>query len=280
MLKKLLIAAAILLIGVFSFTFVADITADPETHAQRIASINERIDTVLTLTASSTLASTAVSAIPGDTATPISDKLADISTYFLLVLCILYAEKYLLAVIGFAAFRVVIPIACILLIIALFLHTPERRGLVRLSVKLIVCGVILYLAIPTSVKVSDIVMDTYQISIDTTLTSVQTLADKTDQLETAGDDEGLLTSAWMRISENTRSLTDKAANLLNRFLETVAVLIVVSCVIPILTLLFFIWVIKSLFHVGAAVFPAVGPYLPAPQGRKHHGAHPTGTSET
>lgn len=257
--KKLLIAAALLLVAVFSFTFVADKASAPETHAQRIESINDRIDTVLKLTASSTVASTAVSAIPGDTATPISDKLADISTYFLLVLCILYAEKYLLAIIGFAAFRIVIPLACLFLIYCLFRRSP---ALTALGIKLILCGVILYLAIPTSVKVSDIVMDTYQISIDTTLTHVQTLADKTDELQAAGNDAGLLSSVWASISENTRSLTDKAANLLNRFLETVAVLIVVSCIIPILTLLFFIWVIRFLINAGSAAFPGAAAYLP------------------
>ena len=267
--KKLLIAAALLLLAVFSFTFIADVTSSPETHAARIASINERIDTVLKLTASSSLASTAVSAIPGDTATPISDKLADISFYFLLVLCILYAEKYLLAVIGFAAFRIVIPLACLFLIYCVFRRNPALTGL---GIKLIVCGIILYLAIPASVKVSDLVMDTYQVSIDTTLTNVQTLADKTDELQAAENDAGKLSAVWAQISENTRSLTDKAANLLNRFLETVAVLIVVSCIIPILTLLFFIWVIRFLFSAGSAAFPHAAAYLPAPRERKHRHA--------
>ena len=71
-LKKVLIAALLLMAGVVSFFFLADIASTPETHTGTIASIDEKTDTVLKLTATSTLASAAVSAIPGDTATPIA----------------------------------------------------------------------------------------------------------------------------------------------------------------------------------------------------------------
>ena len=52
-----------------------------------------------------------------------------------------------------------------------------------------------------------------------------------------------------KIKETTGSLTDRAAETLNRFVEAVAVMIVTSCVIPILVLLFFLWVIKQLTGV-------------------------------
>ena len=42
------------------------------------------------------------------------------------------------------------------------------------------------------------------------------------------------------------ALTEKAAGILNRFVETLAVMIVTSCVIPLLVLLFFFWIINSI----------------------------------
>ena len=59
----------------------------------------------------------------------------------------------------------------------------------------------------------------------------------------------MIQSILDRLSETTTSLTDKAVDAVNRFVETLAVMIVTSCVIPILVLLFFLWVIKQLTGV-------------------------------
>ena len=78
-LKKAIIVAALLLVAVISFLPIANAAASPANHTKTIASIDDKILTVLKLTAASTLASAGVSAIPGDTATPIAEKLADFS---------------------------------------------------------------------------------------------------------------------------------------------------------------------------------------------------------
>ncbi len=49
--------------------------------------------TALELTAAATAASAAITLIPGDAGTPIADKLADLSSYFLIVVCAIYLEK-------------------------------------------------------------------------------------------------------------------------------------------------------------------------------------------
>ncbi|MFR3451715.1 MAG: hypothetical protein ACLTSX_09255 [Collinsella sp.] len=59
-----------------------------------IATIDEKIDNVLTLTAGSAGASALISAIPGDAGSPIAEKLMDLSTGFLIVLAALFLEKY------------------------------------------------------------------------------------------------------------------------------------------------------------------------------------------
>ena len=111
-LKKALIAAVLLLLAVVSFLFVADYATDAGNHATTLAAVDNKAETVLKLSAASALASAGISAIPGDTATPVAEELADFTTYFLLVLCVLYAEKYLLAMTGAGAFKVLIPLSC------------------------------------------------------------------------------------------------------------------------------------------------------------------------
>ena len=252
-LKKVLIAVVLLLIGVVSFLFLADVASAPETHAGTIASIDEKTDTVLKLTATSTLASAAVSAIPGDTATPIAGKRADFPEYFLLILCVLYSEKYLLTIIGAGAFKVLIPIACLLLGIGQFW---SGRVLKRLAAKIGIIALAFYFVIPLSIRVSDMIYSAYRESIDRTISSAEALSDETAALADAADDKNIINSILSRLSETADSLTDKAANILNRFVETLAVMIVTSCIIPVLVLLFFIWLVKLLTGVDlSASFP-------------------------
>ena len=72
------------------------------------------------LTAASTAASAAVSALPGDTGSAIAEKLADLTSDFLIVLCAIMLEKYLLTITGYAVFRFILPAVCVLLIVRQF----------------------------------------------------------------------------------------------------------------------------------------------------------------
>ena len=245
-LKRILVLSLLILLAVVSFVYFADLAAAPETHAETVASIDEKVETVMKLTATATLVSAGISAIPGDTATPIAEKLADFTEYFLLVLTVLYAEKYLLTVIGAGTFKVLIPLACLLLGVSLFAWRTRLRAV---AVRLAVLGLALYLVIPLSISVSDLIYSAYRDSIDSTVASAQELTDDTNQLAGAEGNQGLINSILSRISETATTLTRKAADTLSRFTETLAILIVTSCLIPLLVLLFFLWVIRQLAGV-------------------------------
>lgn len=241
------IALVLLVVAVLSFTLLGDFAASPKTYEKTIESIDQKVDMVQKLTASSAIASAGISAIPGDTATPIADKLAEFTEYFLVVLCVLYSEKFLLTVVGAAAFRILIPVACVLLIIALYAKEGNAKNL---GIKVLICALILYLAVPLSIKVSDMIYATCEDTVSTTLSQTETLTEKTDQLAEAGEDETLLGKAWERISETAQTLENKAAYILNQFVNTLAVFIVTSCIIPVLTLIFCLWIIKVFTGLG------------------------------
>ena len=261
-LKKIFFAVLLVLVAVFSFLFAADRASSPESYAKTINVIDEKAETVLRLTASATLASAGISAIPGDTATPIAGKLADFSEYFLIILCVLYTEKYLMTIIGAALFKVLIPCACLLLIVALFRNGELLR---RLALKLVIAGLAVFLIIPVSFKVSDMIYAAYSDSINGAISAAEQLSDETAELTDAGEDKGLIESVLNRLSETTATLIDKASDTVNRFVETLAVMIVTSCVIPILVLLFFLWLIKQLTGVD------LGVPLPLRRGRRRAG---------
>ncbi len=245
-LKNVAIALALILAALFSCLFVANQVATPEIWAGKVSSLDDKAETVLKLTATSTLASAGISAIPGDTATPIANKLADFSEYFLLILCVLYAEKYLLTIIPVAAFRYLVPIICGVCVFGLFL---PGRGLNRLARKLLLVTLGISLIIPMSISASDMIYDTYRQSIDSTITAAEELTEETNELVDANEDGGVLSNILGRLSETAETLTKKASNILNRFVETLAVMIVTSCIIPLLVLLFFFWVFNKISGV-------------------------------
>ena len=237
--KKAVAAALLVLAALVSALYLAEPASDPATHARTILAIEDKTETVLKLTAASTLASAGISAIPGDTATPIAQKLADFTEYFLLILCVLYAEKYLLTVIGAGVFKILIPAACALGVLSLFL--PRGGGPRRVAVKLLLFGVALYLLVPVSIGVSDLVYGTYRSSIDALVTSTEEFTEETAQLEQE-QSTGILGA----LTDKADQLTQRASSVLRKFVETLAVMIVTSCLIPVLTLLFFLWLVKQL----------------------------------
>ena len=172
-LKIILISVSCILIAALSFFFLAGILSSPETYSGIIRSIDDKVETVLKLTASSTAASAGITAIPGDVGTPIAEKLADFSEYGILILCVLYAEKYLLSILGSGVFKFIIPIACMLYPLGFF---RDLEGIKPILKKIAIVSLALYFVIPLSVHISDRIYETYQASIDNTISAAEDLA--------------------------------------------------------------------------------------------------------
>lgn len=262
--NKKLICIVLLLAAAISFFVFGSIAGSIDTHSQRISEIDNKVSTVLKLTATSTLASAGLSAIPGDTATPIAEKIADFSGYFLLILCILYTEKYLLTILGLGAFKILIPLACVLVCAAVL---SGKEGFKTVGVKLAAFALALYFAIPLGLKVSDMIYGTYKDSIDTTITAAETLAEETTQLTDAVENESAFSSILTGITESVGNITNKAAGLVKNFIESTAVLIVTSCIIPLLVILFIVWITKLLLGKEANFLP---PSLPKQREHRKH----------
>lgn len=245
LLKKALLSALLVLLAVISVFLLAEKTSSNDMFHATISSIDEKTQHVLELSASSALISTGISALPNDTASPIANKLADFTGYFLLILCVLYTEKNILAVLGAAVFRFVIPAACALGIAALF---SESRRLGRFSAKIAVFALVIFFAIPLSLKVSDTVYENHREIVQQALTEAGDMGEKSSQLSGAEDRNGLLTllRGW---KDSVSSFLDRGAQIINRFVESIAVFIVTSCVMPLLVLALILWLVKILFGI-------------------------------
>ena len=291
--QKCITAAVLLLVAILSITVVGKYVSAPENHQKTIASLDEKKQTVMELTAASTVTSALITLLPGDTATPIAEKMADVSGYLLVVLCAIYLEKYLVTITGYVAFTYLIPIACGLWMLNLIFANATVR---KLAAKLAVFGLAISLVVPASVKISDLIGDTYQAQIEATIEDAKNtqnilensgvVDDDTNATETTviGTTEasGTVTGNvqekdnnnsgsasnifdWAKdaisgakdsvanvvenVTISTEDLVQKVENSLNHFIEAVAVMIITSCVIPMLVLLLFFWMVKIVLDV-------------------------------
>ena len=284
--QKCITAAVLLLVAILSVTVIGKYASAPENHQKTIASLDEKKQTVMELTAASTVTSALITLLPGDTATPIAEKMADVSGYLLIVLCAIYLEKYLVTITGYVAFTYLIPAACVLWILNLFFENATVR---KLAAKLAVFGLAIFLVVPASVKISDLIGDTYQAQIEATIEdakNTQNILENSDMAKdtnTTGTDAAGTAAGNTQNKENSTSgsttnifdwakdaissakdsvanvvenvaissedLVQKVENSLNHFIEAVAVMIITSCVIPMLVLLLFFWMVKIVLDV-------------------------------
>ena len=246
--KKVISVLLLLAILLLSVNVISKKAGDPETHAKTIQALDDKKADVLKLTAASTAASAALAAVPGDSTTPVANKLVDLTSYFLVILIVIFLEKILVSLTGYAAFSVLIPAACILLMIGICLN---RSSLKILAGKVAAFGLILFLIIPVSMKVSAMVEEIYNVSVES---AVEEAKDITEEIDENSDSEGnFLDKALSKIKDGVTGVLEKGENLLNYYIETVAVMIVTSCVIPILVLVFMIWLAHLLFGISVHV---------------------------
>lgn len=116
------------------------------------------------LIGTTTAASVAISAIPGDTGIPVAEKLMDVAADFAIVLGATYLEKYMLTIFGLAACRVVVPLACALGVGYVLVREDVtwRAGLRTSAVKLALLALALTFVVPASVQVSNMIEDTFE----------------------------------------------------------------------------------------------------------------------
>ena len=287
--QKCITAIVLLLVAILSITVVGKYASAPENHQKTIASLDEKKQTVMELTAASTVTSALITMLPGDTATPIAEKMADVSGYLLVVLCAIYLEKYLVTITGYVAFTYLIPIACGLWILNLIFANATVR---KLAAKLAVFGLAISFVVPASVNISDLIGDTYQTQIKATIEDAKNtqnrletsgVVDDTNEVGTTGtgttgaatgnaqeknnSESGSVSNIfdWAKdaissakdsvanvvenVTISTEDLVQKVENSLNHFIEAVAVMIITSCVIPMLVLLLFFWMVKIVLDV-------------------------------
>lgn len=248
--EKLIKVAVLIAAAVISFFFIGSLATRPENFGGTIKSLDEKSETVMALTGGAAAASAAISVLPGDAGTPIADKLVDMSGYFMIILSAIFLEKWLITITGMVAFRILIPIALIGLAVNLFI---PKQALRALFVKIICFALVLFISVPASVVLSDMIDDSYKASIQQTIDKAEENSKAVQEKANGEDDENALEKIFNAVKGGVAEQIDNFKTILSDFMEAAAVLIVTSCVIPLAVMLFFIWLLKMIVGINITV---------------------------
>ncbi len=254
--------------------------ADTKTWDSTIEVIDQKKGNVLALTTSCVALSAGITALPGDTGTPVAEQLAQLSGNLGIVLAVLYLEKYLLTILWSVGLGILIPFALVLFAISLGIHGRWSTSTVirRVATRVLVVAIIGMVLVPASVWVSQKVDETYRVSIEQAQQKAADAADsdsskaskkKTESTESknvleqlADGASGLVTS----VTSGAKQMTDEIVQQVTDLIEGVIVMIVTSCVIPLLVLAAFLWLGHVLLGIdisGPANY-LTGRFLSAP----------------
>lgn len=238
-----------------------------ETWGSTIEVIDAKKSNVLALTTSSLALSAAITAIPDDAGTPVAEQLSQLAGNLGIVLAVLYLEKYLLTILSFLSFGVLIPIVCVLFAISLGIHgrLSTSRVLRVLGMRVLIVAAITITVVPASVWVTQRVDETYQVSIAQEEAKAKAKAEekaakesksKSEQkqenksfLDQLVDGAAQLGSA---LSSGVQSLTDSVITQATNLIEGAIVMIVTSCLIPLLVLAAFLWMGHALLGIDVS----------------------------
>lgn len=240
----------VLLIAIFSgmlflsVTVINDRLSSPEFHSKTITVLNEQKEDALTLSVAVTAASTSLSILPDDTASPIAEELADLSLPLFLIVAVIYLEIFMLTTFGWITSTFLFPLACILAI--LFVLCRKEFLLVWIK-KILVLSLALVMLIPTSASVTAHIEETFAETVDQKLHAASHIANVAETEET--EDANAILSFFSGLADNVISLVDAARNMLSTLVDAVAVLMITSCIIPVLTLLLFLQAIRIALNV-------------------------------
>ena len=257
-LKRIILSVTLMVVALVSIFGISKVASSTEFHEKSIQALDEKKITVMELTAATTVTATALASMAGDATTPLANQILELSSYLLIITGIIFLEKILLTLTGYATFTFLIPTACLLYGIYLF---AKKEILRNLAIKLAIFGLVIFMVVPVSIKVSNLIEATYKETINQTIEEANNIENATEENRKQESEEGGFLSGFVSKAEDVLSnigdtvsgLVDKGKKILSNFIDAIAILLITSCVIPIVVLIFFIWIVKIIFGISIPV---------------------------
>ncbi len=245
------------LIAALSFFVVTAALPESGFVKNSIESIEASSDTVMKLSAATLSTSLAISALPDDFATPLADTLADMNIYFVAILVVLFLEKILIRYGMKAAFTILIPLACFAGILFL---TTKKSLLKSLAIRLCVLGLAVAFVVPCNTHITGIVASDLTAYVDETIEETENGAGKLNEAMEGGTEDKTifekLSDLFQTAIDDLSDLMLHFQNTIRRCLNSIAILILTNCLMPLLTFFILKWILRELFQIALPLPPA------------------------
>lgn len=247
---------SLILIAAISFFAVASILPKTSFVQESLESIEESSNTVMKFSAATLSTSLAISALPDDFATPLADSLADMNIYFIVILVVLFLEKILLQYGIKLAFMFLIPTACGVWLAAV---AVRKNLLKRLAIRLGIFGLAVALVVPCSTHITNIVASDLTEYVNETIEETENGAGKLNEaMEDSGEDKTIfekLSDLFHTAVNGVSDLMLHFQNTIRRCMNSIAILILTNCLMPLLTLFVLKWILGEVFQIAIPMPP-------------------------
>ena len=111
-------------------------------------------------------------------------------------------------------------------------------------INIFLTGILLVTAVPTEIHIADQIEDIYNFSLENTIQEAKNIKEETEDAtnDATEEDSNFITGAISKvtdaISNAVTGIVDKGETFLNTVTQSLAILIVTSCVIPLLIVFF------------------------------------------
>lgn len=247
-LAKILLAIFIMVSSVFVLPYKI-----PESKyvQETLESLEDSKTTVMKFSGATIAASLAITALPDDFGSPLANTLADMNKDFIFIFAVLYLERLIVVEGMKIAFVYIIPLACAFYILSVLTGKAVCRVFAS---KLAILGLAVAFVVPFSTHFTERVCEDYLVYVDETIAEADAGAGKVNEVMASGDEEAgifeKLTDAFKTAIRGVSDLKTYFGNVLKKCVNSIAIMIVTTFVLPMLVLLLFRWLLKELFSLS------------------------------
>ena len=251
---KILLAVFVM---VFSFTVLVQKIPETKYVQNTVERLEESQNTIMKFSGSTMGTSVAISALPDDFGSPLAGTIADLNMYFIFMFAVIFVEKLLVLEGIKIALAYIIPAAC-LLYVAFVLSS--KNVFKNFANKLLILGMAIIIVIPFSTYFTETVCNDYLAYVDETIEEADAGAAKINEVMAASDEEATffdrISAAFKTSIQSVSDLLAYFKNVVRKCVNSVAIMLVTTFVVPMLILMLFRWLLKELFALHIP-FPAV-----------------------
>lgn len=252
--EKLAKTLFFVLIMVISINILTLKIPESKPFQQTIESLEKSQNTVMTFSGTTLTTSLALSALPDDFASPLAETVSGLNTYFIFMFAVLFIEKLIVIEGTKISLIWIIPAACILYISSIWSTKDFLRTFAN---KLMILGISLVIVIPASTHLTEYVCSDYMTYVDETIAEANDGATKINDVMAASNESASffeqLTDAFKTAIKSVTDLLTYFKNVIRKFINSVAIMLVTTFAMPLLILMLFRWLLNELFAFNLSI---------------------------